>query len=103
SEIYVSFDERPLATASIGQVHRAVLATPEGNHEVVVEVQRPGVGNTVARALELLHMMAAAVERAIPETKIYSPVGLVQQFDKSVTTALDFVREAERCERFLPE
>ena len=77
-DVYVSFEEKPLATASIGQVHRAVLATPEGNVDVVVKVQRPGVGITVARDLELLHMMAAAIERAIPETKIYSPVGLVQ-------------------------
>ena len=99
-ELYVSFDPKPLATASIGQVHRAVLATPEGNQEVVVKVQRPGVGPTVARDLELLHMMAAAIERAIPETKIYSPVGLVQQFDRSITTELNFLTEADNTERF---
>jgi ubiquinone biosynthesis protein len=99
-EIYVRFDPKPLATASIGQVHRAVLATPEGEQEVVVKVQRPGVGQTVARDLELLHMMAAAIERAIPETKIYSPVGLVQQFDRSITTELNFMTEADNAERF---
>ncbi len=100
SDVYVSFEEKPLATASIGQVHRAVLATPDGNVEVVVKVQRPGVAATVARDLELLHIMAAAVERAIPETKIYSPIGLVQQFDRSITSELNFMIEADNAERF---
>src|SRR5262249_33234332 len=52
-EVYERFDERPLAAASIGQVHRAVLRTAEGPREVVVKVQRPGVAQTVARDLEL--------------------------------------------------
>jgi len=100
-EVYVRFDPKPLATASIGQAHRAVLATPEGEHEVVVKVQRPGVTATVMRDLELLHMMAAAIERAIPETKVYSPIALVQQFDQSITTELNFLSEADNADRFL--
>jgi ubiquinone biosynthesis protein len=99
-EVYVRFDEKPLATASIGQVHRAVLATPEGEQDVVVKVRRPGVATTVMRDLELLHIMAAAIERAIPDSRIYSPVGLVQQFDRSITTELDFTTEAENAQRF---
>ncbi len=100
SELFLTFDERPLATASIGQVHRARLATAEGEHEVVVKVQRPGVAATVARDLELLHFMAAALERAVPETRIYSPVGLVRQFDRSITSELNYVIEADNAERF---
>jgi len=98
--LFVSFDEKPLATASIGQVHRARLATPEGDAEVVVKVQRPGITSTVARDLELLHIMAVALERAIPETKIYGPIGLVAQFDRSITSELDFTVEADNAERF---
>ncbi|HVH41285.1 MAG TPA: AarF/ABC1/UbiB kinase family protein [Labilithrix sp.] len=99
-QLFVSFDAKPLATASIGQVHRAVLATPEGNQDVVLKVQRPNVGVTVQRDLELLHIMAAAIERAIPETRIYSPTGLVQQFDRSITAELNFTIEGENSERF---
>ncbi|CAN5665050.1 2-polyprenylphenol 6-hydroxylase [soil metagenome] len=100
SETFLTFDEKPLATASIGQVHRATLRTDLGDEEVVVKVQRPGVGQTVARDLELLHMLAAALERTVPETKIYSPIGLVQQFDRSITSELNFLVEAENTERF---
>ena len=100
AELFVSFEEKPLATASIGQVHRAVLRTPEGDMEVVVKVQRPGVVDTVQRDLELLHILAGTLERAMPETKIYSPVGLVQQFDRSITSELNFLVEAENAERF---
>ncbi len=99
-KVFTRFDVEPLASASIGQVHRAVLPTPEGDAEVVVKVQRPHVGNTVMRDLELLHIMAAAIERTIPETKIYSPIGLVQQFDRSITAELNFTIEAENAERF---
>jgi ubiquinone biosynthesis protein len=99
-QAFVSFEETPLAAASIGQVHRAVLSTPEGDQPVVVKVQRPNVGITVQRDLELLHIMAAALERAIPETRLYSPIGLVQQFDRSITAELNFTIEGENGERF---
>jgi ubiquinone biosynthesis protein len=46
--LFISFSEKPLATASIGQVHRARIASEEGELDVVVKVQRPGVGPTVA-------------------------------------------------------
>ena len=101
SDLFVTFDEKPLATASIGQVHRAVLRTADdGDVDVVVKVQRPGVVDTVQRDLELLHILAGTLERAMPETKIYSPVGLVQQFDRSITSELNFMVEAENAERF---
>jgi len=99
-EIYASFDERPLAAASIGQVHRAVLKHPEGPKDVVVKVQRPGVRTTVARDLELLHALAKLIERAIPESRLYSPSDLVAQFDRAITSELDFSLEAEHAARF---
>jgi ubiquinone biosynthesis protein len=94
-------DEKPLAAASIGQVHAAKLKRPEGGAlDVVLKVQRPGVRSTVARDLELLHHLAKLVERTIPESSTYSPAGLVEQFDRAITNELDFVMEAENAERF---
>jgi ubiquinone biosynthesis protein len=99
-EVYLTFDEKPLATASIGQVHLATIQGPNGPEEVVVKVQRPGIAPTIARDLDILHILAAALERAIPETRIYSPVGLVKQFDQSITSELNFLVEADNGERF---
>jgi ubiquinone biosynthesis protein len=113
-EVYAHFDEKPLATASIGQVHRARLraefdelehdengvALPKAEREVVVKVQRPGVKETVERDLELLHLLAGILDRSIEEARIYDPVGLVEQFDRSITAELDFGTEAGNAERF---
>ncbi len=99
-EVFESFDETPLAAASIAQVHRAVLRTADGPEDVVVKVQRPGIAHTIASDLDLLHTFAALVERAIPESRIYSPVGLVQQFDHAITNELDFATEADNAQRF---
>ena len=108
-DVYARFDEKPLATASIGQVHRARLRAefdevPEGQtaaeREVVVKVQRPGVRETVERDLELLHILAGIVERSIEEARIYDPVGLVQQFDRSITAEMDFTTEGGNAEKF---
>lgn len=100
-DVFERFDEQPLAAASIGQVHRARLLTDEGPRDVVVKVQRPGVRTTVASDLELLHALAGFIERAIPESKLYSPAGLVDQFDRAITSELDFLLEAEHAERFI--
>jgi ubiquinone biosynthesis protein len=99
-DIYGYFDEKPLAAASIGQVHRAVLKHEGGTREVVVKVQRPGVRGTVARDLDLLHALAKLIERTVPESHIYSPSALVDQFDRAITTELDYGLEAEHAERF---
>jgi ubiquinone biosynthesis protein len=99
-DIYESFEDKPLAAASIGQVHRAVLKTPDGPQHVVVKVQRPGIRSTIASDLELLHALAKLIERTIPESSLYQPSALVDQFDRAITSELDFGQEAEHAIRF---
>ncbi len=99
-EVFTDFIDKPLASASIAQVHRAKLKTDEGSAEVVVKVQRPNIRNTIERDIDLLYWFAHAVERAIPESQTYNPVELVREFDRSITAELDFVQEAENAERF---
>lgn len=99
-DIFASFDEHPLAAASIAQVHEARLKGDDQNERVVVKVQRPGIAKTIASDLEILHTLALLLERVIPETRIYSPVGLIQQFDQAITAELDFVSEGNNARRF---
>jgi len=98
--VFASFDKEPLAAASIAQVHRATLTTDDGPVDVVVKVQRPAIAHTIASDVDLLHALAALIERAIPESRIYSPAGLVQQFDQAINAELDFVAEAENARDF---
>lgn len=99
-EIYESFDDTPLAAASVAQVHRATLRTASGLKDVVVKVQRPNIAETIASDLDLLHTFAALLERAIPESRTYSPVGLVSEFDRAMQSELDFTTEKQNAERF---
>lgn len=98
--LFERFDEVPLASASIAQVHTARLATDDGVEDVVVKVQRPKIKGIIERDIELLYILAKAIERSIPEARIYSPVGLVSEFDRAMTAELDFTREADNAIRF---
>ncbi len=94
-------DETPLASASIGQVHRARIKLDDGSlKDVVLKIQRPNIKPTIERDLELLHLLASAVERAIPESRIYNPVKLVAEFDRAITAELDYSLEADHSLRF---
>lgn len=98
-ECFEELDRSPLASASIAQVHRAKLRHEDGPIDVVLKIQRPGIKNTIERDIELLYLFARAIERSIPEAQIYSPVGLVAEFDRAITAELDFTREADNAER----
>jgi ubiquinone biosynthesis protein len=99
-EVYESFDPQPLASASIGQVHRARLKTPSGPVEVAVKVQRPQIKDVIERDIDLLYWLAKAVERSIPESRIYQPVKLVAEFDRAISAELDFGLEADHAAKF---
>ncbi len=98
--LFESFEETPLAAASIAQVHRAQLRTEAGPLDVVVKVQRPDISTVIASDLDLLHLLATLVDRTIPESRVYSPIGLVQQFDRAIRDELDFTLEADNALRF---
>ncbi len=99
-EIFAEFDLEPLASASIGQVHRATLLTAEGAKSVVVKVQRPNIKETIERDIDLLYWLAKLIERSIPEAKTYQPTKLVTEFDRAITCELDFTLEADNAVKF---
>lgn len=101
SELFVDFEDEPLASASIGQVHAATLRGDDGEPiDVVVKIQRPKIRSIIERDLDLLHLLAGLVERHIPESRVYSPTGMVAEFDRAITAELDFTLEADNAERF---
>ncbi len=89
-EIFASFDETPLATASIGQTHRA---TTKDGLKVVVKVQRPGIGTKMRGDLDLLFFAARALEASIDELKLIQPSAIIQEFEKSLLRELSFTSE----------
>lgn len=97
TEVFASFEEKPLAAAFLAQIHRA--RTKAGD-EVAVKVQRPGIEDTIETDIRILHGLAALCERHLPGSKYYKPVQIVDEFAKSIRSELDFVREGRNIERF---
>lgn len=95
AEIFVSFEHQPIASASIAQVHFAVVRDRNGQHrEVAVKVLRPGMHAAIEKDLRLLRMMAGWVERLSADGKRLRPRDVVAEFDKHLHDELDLVREA---------
>ncbi|MFC1851059.1 ABC1 kinase family protein [candidate division CSSED10-310 bacterium] len=97
SEIFSDFSEKPLASASIAQVHQARL---EDDTEVVVKVQRPKIDIIIDTDLNILLNLALLLERYVAESKAYQPVALVEEFAKAIKRELDFNLEAANTARF---
>ncbi|NRD53281.1 AarF/ABC1/UbiB kinase family protein [Corallococcus exiguus] len=97
-ELFAQVDPEPLAAASIAQVHRAV--TLEGE-EVVIKVQRPGIAQRIDADLGVLRSLARLLEAVVEETGIYSPSGIVDEFDRAIHEELDFINEATNIRAFL--
>lgn len=97
SEAFASFEEVPLASASIAQVHGAVM---HDGREVAVKVQRPGISGVLQSDLHILYTLARLVEGQVQIPGLYSPVEIVQEFELAIQTELDFLQEARAAERF---
>ena len=94
-DIFVSFDRQPIASASIAQVHFAVLKDRTGQHrEVAVKVLRPDMLSVIDKDLSLMRMMAGWVEGLSNDGKRLKPREVVAEFDKYLHDELDLVREA---------
>ena len=90
--LFLSFDESPLAAASLSQVHRAVLR--EGATEVALKVQRPEIESKINRDLSILASVAERMHQRIPEMRTYELPRLVKLVRRSLDHELDFHREA---------
>jgi predicted unusual protein kinase regulating ubiquinone biosynthesis (AarF/ABC1/UbiB family) len=91
SKAFGEFEERPLAAASLGQVHRATL---RDGRRVAVKVQRPDVREQVMRDLEALGDVTALLERFTPVTRSVDVRALLDQFRHTILAELDYEQEA---------
>jgi len=96
-QLFLHFDERPLAAASIGQVHRARTI---GGDEVVVKVQRPNIHRTIEVDLEIMMHLAGLMENHLEGWNIQRPTKIVEEFARTLEKELDFGLEAAYMERF---
>ncbi len=89
--LFGSFEEAPLAAASIAQVHAATL---KDGREVVVKVLRPGMHAVIRRDLEVLYALAGLALRWVPDAGRLRPLEVVREYDRTVMDELDLLREA---------
>jgi ubiquinone biosynthesis protein len=95
ADIFVSFERQPVASASIAQVHFAVIKDRDGRHrDVAVKVLRPGMLSVIDKDLDLMRMMAGWVDSLSDDGKRLKPKEVVAEFDKYLHDELDLVREA---------
>ncbi|MBW1931370.1 MAG: AarF/ABC1/UbiB kinase family protein, partial [Deltaproteobacteria bacterium] len=96
-QLFKDFEETPLASASIGQVHRARLVDGD---EVVVKVQRPGIRKTIEVDLEIMLHLATLMEKHLEGWDIQRPPRIVEEFARTLEKELDYTIEAAHTERF---
>jgi ubiquinone biosynthesis protein len=98
-QVFSVFEEKPLAAASIAQVHAAELRSEvplngATTREVVVKVLRPGMRDVISRDLEVLHQLARIAERHWEGSRRLRPVEVVREYEKTILDELDLMREA---------
>lgn len=95
-DLFADFDDEPLASASIGQVHRATLRS---HQEIAVKVQRPGIQRIVEADLEIMLHLATLMEKNIEELAFHRPVNIVNEFARTLEKELDYQLEAANTKR----
>ena len=96
-KVFSTYEQQPLAAASIAQVHAATLETGES---VVVKVQRPRVATIIQTDLNLLMELAERLENRDPEMHLFKPTELVREFSRSIRKEIDFTIEATNTDAF---
>jgi ubiquinone biosynthesis protein len=96
SEVFDHIEIEPVASASIGQVHRSRLKNGE---EVAVKVQRPGIRAVIEVDLEIMLHLATLAERHVVELALHRPVKIVEEFARTLEKEIDFRIEAAHIDR----
>lgn len=95
--MFLNFGDAPIASASMAQVYKA--ESLEGK-QVAVKVQRPGIDDLVKVDLEIMFHLAYLLERYVQGMDVLNPVGICEEFERTILKELDFSLEASQMERF---
>lgn len=90
-EVFAQFNETPLASASVAQVHSAKL---KDGRDVIVKVLRPEILKVIQRDIGILHFLARQAERYSKDSHRLKPSNVVSEFEKTLLNELDLMREA---------
>jgi ubiquinone biosynthesis protein len=90
-EAFASFDPEPFASASLSQVHDAEL---HDGTRVVIKIQRPGIKKIIDADMVILRDLAQLLEKRIPESRQYEPVGIIDELSRSTRKEINFLFEA---------
>ncbi len=96
-DLFSEFDKFPIASASIAQVHRAVL---KDGTKVAVKVQRPHLEDNVEKDIAIMRYLARHADVRIKNLKYYNLPGIVDEFERAILKEMDFNLEARNIERF---
>ena len=96
-ELFVEFEEEPIASASIAQVHRAVL---KDGTELAVKVQRPNITEQIQKDIAIMRYLAGQVNRRIADLKYYNLPAIVDEFERAIEKEIDFSQELRNIDRF---
>lgn len=94
---FIRIEPSPLGSASIAQVHAAQLLTGE---DVVIKVQRPGIVQIINDDLGVLYFLAELLDKYVPETRMFNPLAIVDEYFKSLELETNFIVEANNIRRF---
>ncbi len=97
SEMFTRFDDVPIASASVAQVHFGEILTKDGPKEVAIKVLRPNILAVIENDIGLLYTLGGWVERFFADGKRLKPREVVGEFDKHLHDELDLMREAANC------
>ena len=95
-EVFMHFEDEPLAAASIGQVHKAVLKTGE---DVVVKIQRPEIREVIEQDIMILENMAEIIDNNFNDDGNMKVLDIIKEFSQSITKELDYVHEAHSAQK----
>ncbi len=96
-DLFLKFKEEPIGSASIGQVHQAIL---KNGDKVAIKIQKPGVEEIVHKDITIMRFLAKRIDEYMPQFRIYNLPRIVDEFERSILKEIDYNQEAINIIRF---